>query len=364
MIEILSKIQAELKSPKDKDNNFAGFKYRKAEDILAAVKPMLKDHDCVILLDTGIELIGDRYYIKATATLKKGESEISVSALAREEETKKGMDGSQITGSATSYARKYALAGLFAVDNENDADQDENGSREETPPRKYYKPGSLSNAAPPVAPNKKPAPGPAPQAAAKGNPAPQSTHPLNEKSPGDFVNIIFTRGYESAINDHRAANLFDALANYIKVNNLGLDIPTEKDKEAIGFMFNFIVSLEPNKISPEVEKYLSTTFENSPFEGDKKAPPKDAPKKQADFRQAPEGPNEKPLITDAFLETVQEAILIMEEGKLTAKETAEFIKNWLPVVSKMLNKTVSMDKLKDGLYELADLVEKTSDKEE
>lgn len=123
----LVKIQNELVAPKGQTNTFGKYKYRSAEDILNALKGLLKDTKTVIRLSDELVLIGDRYYIKATATLYDSESEehISNTAYAREEESKKGMDGSQITGTASSYARKYALNGLLAIDDTKDADTDE-----------------------------------------------------------------------------------------------------------------------------------------------------------------------------------------------------------------------------------------------
>jgi len=120
--EILSAIQSELKAPKGQFNNFGKYKYRNCEDILEALKPLLSKHKALILLSDKMEQVGDRIYVKATATIKRDGHEISVSAYAREAENKKGMDDSQITGTASSYARKYALNGLFAIDDTKDAD--------------------------------------------------------------------------------------------------------------------------------------------------------------------------------------------------------------------------------------------------
>lgn len=116
-------IQSELKAPKTQFNKFGGYKYRKAEDILEAVKPLLAKQKCTLIITDDIVLIGNRIYVKATATIKneKGECEAST-GWAREEESKKGMDGSQITGASSSYARKYALNGLFAIDDNADSD--------------------------------------------------------------------------------------------------------------------------------------------------------------------------------------------------------------------------------------------------
>lgn len=116
-------IQSELKAPKSQFNKFGGYKYRKAEDILEAVKPLLAKQKCTLIITDDVVLIGNRIYVKATANIKneKGECETST-GWAREEETKKGMDGSQITGASSSYARKYALNGLFAIDDNADSD--------------------------------------------------------------------------------------------------------------------------------------------------------------------------------------------------------------------------------------------------
>lgn len=118
----LNLIQSGLKAPKGQYNKFGGYSYRSAEDILEAVKPLLSLHKCTLTISDEMVMIGLRIYVKATATIKndKGESECTT-AFAREEETKKGMDASQITGSASSYARKYALNGLLAIDDTKDA---------------------------------------------------------------------------------------------------------------------------------------------------------------------------------------------------------------------------------------------------
>ena len=118
--EALSKIQRELNAPKSQYNSFGNYRYRNCEDILAAVKPLL-DGGTITLTDD-IVMVGNRIYVKAIATFTKGTESISVSAFAREPEDKKGMDASQITGAASSYARKYALNGLLCIDDNKDAD--------------------------------------------------------------------------------------------------------------------------------------------------------------------------------------------------------------------------------------------------
>ena len=123
--EILSDIQQNLKAPKGQFNSFGKYRYRSCEDIVEAVKPLLAKHKAILVLYDEIINLGDRYYVKATAKISSGKDAISSSAYARESESKKGMDESQITGTASSYARKYALNGLFAIDDTKDADTNE-----------------------------------------------------------------------------------------------------------------------------------------------------------------------------------------------------------------------------------------------
>lgn len=119
----LVKIQAELKAPKGQFNAFGKYKYRNAEDIIEAVKPILNKYGTALVISDEVVQVGDRIYIKATATLlDETDNVISVNGWAREEEVKKGMDAAQISGAASSYARKYALNGLFAIDDTKDAD--------------------------------------------------------------------------------------------------------------------------------------------------------------------------------------------------------------------------------------------------
>jgi len=122
--EKLAKIQSTLKAPKGQYNAFGKYKYRNCEDILEAVKPLLAEVKAVVIIGDELELIGSRFYVKATARFIDCETDAQITntAYAREEDTKKGMDGSQITGASSSYARKYALNGLFAIDDTNDSD--------------------------------------------------------------------------------------------------------------------------------------------------------------------------------------------------------------------------------------------------
>ena len=120
----LVKVQNELKAPKSQYNSFGKYSYRNCEDILEALKPLLNEVKAIVNISDEIILIGGRYYVKATVKFIDAETGevVEASAMAREEETKKGMDASQLTGSTSSYARKYALNGLFAIDDTKDAD--------------------------------------------------------------------------------------------------------------------------------------------------------------------------------------------------------------------------------------------------
>lgn len=125
--ERLIAVQSQLKVPKNQYNDYGGFKYRSCEDILEAVKPLLQKEGLYVTIADDIVVIGERFYVKATATLSDGKNSISNHAFAREDAEKKGMDGSQVTGTASSYARKYALNGLLAIDDTKDADTLNNG---------------------------------------------------------------------------------------------------------------------------------------------------------------------------------------------------------------------------------------------
>lgn len=123
--EKLMEVQKQLKAPKDRKNTFGGYSYRSCESILESVKPILAQLKCTLVLSDEIETFGNRYYVKATAVFSDGENDISTTALAREAESRKGMDDGQITGATSSYARKYALGGLFCIDDTKDADTEE-----------------------------------------------------------------------------------------------------------------------------------------------------------------------------------------------------------------------------------------------
>lgn len=140
----LIEVQSELRAPKNQRNDYAGYRYRSCEDILEAVKPLLVSRGLLLSLQDEIVQVGSRYYVRATASVTDGEKTVSASAYAREAEVKKGNDEAQITGAASSYARKYALNGLFCIDDVKDPDATNKG---DASPRK-----SQSPAAPPTPP--------------------------------------------------------------------------------------------------------------------------------------------------------------------------------------------------------------------
>ena len=124
--DCLNYIQVHLNAPKNLHNKFGNYKYRNLEGIFEGLKPLLQQTGCIVTITDSMEFIGERYYIKATASIIKGTEKISCDGWARETEVKKGMDESQITGSASSYSRKYAMNGLFAIDDVQDADTMDN----------------------------------------------------------------------------------------------------------------------------------------------------------------------------------------------------------------------------------------------
>lgn len=132
----LIEIQKKLKAPKGQRNTFGNYNYRSAEDILEAVKPLCAEHGCQLTLSDAIELVGDRYYVRATARIRTADETVEVTAYARESASKKGMDESQITGAASSYARKYALNGLFCIDDTKDADTDAYKHQQDSAPKR------------------------------------------------------------------------------------------------------------------------------------------------------------------------------------------------------------------------------------
>lgn len=134
----LNKVQTELKAPKGQFNKFGNYKYRSCEDILEGLKPLLKEVGAIVLLSDSVEFVEGRYYVKARAQFVDTDTaeKIEVSAMAREDDSKKGMDSSQLTGSTSSYARKYALNGLFCIDDTKDSDATNDGSQSNTQAQK------------------------------------------------------------------------------------------------------------------------------------------------------------------------------------------------------------------------------------
>jgi hypothetical protein len=143
--EKLASVQQSLNVPKNRENKFGGYKYRACEDILAAVKPLLAENGLVLTISDAISMIGDRFYLVATARLSEiidhpNIQSITTIGYARESLDKKGMDAAQITGAASSYARKYALNGLFAIDDEQDPDATNTHGKDKPPPKPVVKP--------------------------------------------------------------------------------------------------------------------------------------------------------------------------------------------------------------------------------
>ena len=133
--------QVELNAPKNQFNKFGKYKYRSCEDILEGLKPHLKLHNLTVTISDEIIMVGHRIYVKATVTVANSQETLSVSAMAREPEEQKGMSASQITGTASSYARKYALNGLFSIDDTKDVDSNENHQQQYQQPQQqqqYY----------------------------------------------------------------------------------------------------------------------------------------------------------------------------------------------------------------------------------
>lgn len=133
IIQKLVKIQGEIIAPKNQRNNFGKYNYRSCEDIIEAVKPLLAKYEVVLTLNDALVVREGRHYIEATAMLTASNGTITTTAYAREPESKKGMDESQITGAASSYARKYALNGLLAIDDTKDADTQDNTNHNQYP---------------------------------------------------------------------------------------------------------------------------------------------------------------------------------------------------------------------------------------
>lgn len=192
--EKLLAIQTKLKAPKGQYNKFGNFNYRSAEDILEAVKPLNAEQGLLLTITDEIKEVGGRIYVVATATVSDGTDELKVSAFAREPENKKGMDESQITGATSSYARKYALNGLYAIDDNKDADTDEHKQQQENAPKKQQ----------------------AQKQQAK-EPTEQELHEIVEKYARNIEALGVERSklIEYVCNKHSVGNLFDLKPNVL-----------------------------------------------------------------------------------------------------------------------------------------------------
>ena len=223
----LLNIQVQLKSTKTQFNKFGNYYYRNAEDILEALKPLCKDNRCLLTLHDQIDLIGDRYYVTATALLLDCDSDniMECKASARESTEKKGMDASQITGASSSYARKYALSGMFLLDDNKDADsQSEDKKPESTQP--------------------KPAPTPAPK---------------KETKPTTTKNFEFLEAMKKRKNKLNALT-GDDVVYYSALGGKGYEksnqIPLNKQKAALKFFDEMILELEESAQEKEASEFF------------------------------------------------------------------------------------------------------------
>lgn len=198
--EKLLAIQTKLKAPKGQYNNFGKYSYRSAEDILEAVKPLNAEQGVLLTITDEIKEIGGRVYVVATATVSDGTDTLQVSAFAREPENKKGMDDSQITGATSSYARKYALNGLYAIDDNKDADTDEHKQQQDNAPKKQQTQKQQQQK----------------QQQAK-EPTEQELHELAEKYVRNIeaLGVDRTKLIEFVCNKHSVGNLFDLKPNVL-----------------------------------------------------------------------------------------------------------------------------------------------------
>lgn len=199
--EKLLAIQTKLKAPKGQYNSFGKYSYRSAEDILEAVKPLNAEQGVLLTITDEIKEVGGRIYVVATATVSDGTDELKVSAFAREPENKKGMDESQITGATSSYARKYALNGLYAIDDNKDADTDEHKQQQENAPKKQQAQKQQQKQQ---------------QQQAK-EPTEQELHEIVEKYARNIEALGVERSklIEYVCNKHNVGNLFDLKPNVL-----------------------------------------------------------------------------------------------------------------------------------------------------
>ena len=198
--EKLLAIQTKLKAPKGQYNSFGKYSYRSAEDILEAVKPLNAEHGVLLTITDEIKEVGGRIYVVATATVSDGTDELKVSAFAREPENKKGMDDSQITGATSSYARKYALNGLYAIDDNKDVDTDEHKQQQENAPKKQQ--GQKQQAQ---------------KQQQSKEPTEQELHEIVEKYARNIEALGVDRAklIEYVCNKHNVGNLFDLKPNVL-----------------------------------------------------------------------------------------------------------------------------------------------------
>lgn len=208
--EKLLAIQTKLKAPKGQYNSFGKYSYRSAEDILEAVKPLNAEQGVLLTITDEIKEVGGRIYVVATATVSDGTDELKVSAFAREPENKKGMDDSQITGATSSYARKYALNGLYAIDDNKDADTDEHKQQQDNAPKKQQ--GQKQQA--------------------KG-PTEQELHEIVEKYARNIEALGVDRAklVEYVCNKHNVGNLFDLKPNALVGELKAIYLNKKKQKE-------------------------------------------------------------------------------------------------------------------------------------
>lgn len=195
--EKLLAIQTKLKAPKGQYNSFGKYSYRSAEDILEAVKPLNAEQGVLLTITDEIKEVGGRIYVVATATVSDGTDTLQVSAFAREPENKKGMDESQITGATSSYARKYALNGLYAIDDNKDADTDEHKQQQDNAPKKQQKQQAQKQQA--------------------KEPTEQELHEIVEKYARNIEALGVERSklIEYVCNKHNVGNLFDLKPNVL-----------------------------------------------------------------------------------------------------------------------------------------------------
>lgn len=217
----LIKIQSRLKAPKKNKNTFGGYNYRSCEDILEAVKPLCHDLNCWINICDEIVEVGGRIYVKATAMICNSEGQTATAtAFAREEEVKKGMDAAQITGSASSYARKYALNGLLAIDDTKDADTDEYTERSKHD--KTVKPAPAQRVNPP---------------------APRPTITSSQLDDKGYLDRFLSKLYEKKLEHEKFSESFDPI-EFLDDYYFNL---TEQVKNRIVALFNSYIEAQNNK---------------------------------------------------------------------------------------------------------------------